>query len=65
MWRAAVVLLLAGGVAAAACPRGPKQLAVARGAPKVDGRLDDDVWTRACFITDLVQKSPHYGVPPT
>jgi len=63
--RALVLLVIAGRVAAAECPRGPKQLAVARGAPKVDGVLDDEVWTRACWITDLVQKSPHYGAPPT
>src|SRR4051812_20076995 len=65
MCRALVLLLVAARVAAAECPRGAKQLAVARGAPNVDGRLDDDVWSRACFITDFVQKSPHYGVPPS
>lgn len=63
--RALVLMLIAVRVAAAECPRTPKQLAAVRGAPKVDGVLDDEVWTRACWITDFQQKSPHYGASPT
>ena len=46
-------------------PDRAKQLAVARGTPKVDGRLDDAVWEHACFITDFEQKTPDYGAKPT
>ncbi|HET9991913.1 MAG TPA: DUF5916 domain-containing protein [Kofleriaceae bacterium] len=63
MWRALVVVGLTAHVAWA-CPSG-KQLAVARGKPKVDGVLDDAVWKTACFISDFEQKTPNYGAKPT
>src|SRR3954465_7814249 len=33
-------------------------------APKVDGRLDDAVWSTAVFVTDLVAKQPLEGAAP-
>ncbi|HEX7700088.1 MAG TPA: DUF5916 domain-containing protein, partial [Kofleriaceae bacterium] len=65
MWRALVVLAMAARLAHADCPTAPKQLAVASGTPKIDGRLDDAVWEHACFITDFEQKTPDYGAKPT
>src|SRR3569832_2419357 len=67
MWRATVVV---GLMAHAALARPPyegktKQLEIARGAPKVDGKLDDAVWQTACFIDDFEQKSPNFGAKPT
>jgi hypothetical protein len=38
---------------------------VADGAVRVDGRLDDEVWSRAVPVTDFVQKEPTEGAPPT
>ena len=31
--------------------------------PRVDGRLDDEVWRRAPFITQFVQREPEEGAP--
>ena len=67
MWRATVVVGLMAH-AALACPPSDgktKQLEIARGAPKVDGKLDDAVWQSACFIDDFEQKSPNFGAKPT
>ena len=36
-----------------------------RGAPAVDGRLDDPVWQAATPITDFTQRDPHEGQPGT
>lgn len=65
MRRVWVALAMAARVAHADCPTAPKQLAVASGTPKIDGRLDDAVWEHACFITDFEQKTPSYGAKPT
>src|SRR5712691_7945884 len=32
---------------------------------KIDGRLDDDAWRGASWISDFVQKMPKEGAPPT
>jgi hypothetical protein len=65
MWRALLVVALSAR-AAFGCPDGKtKQLEIARGAPKVDGVLDDAVWQTACFISDFEEKSPNYGAKPT
>jgi hypothetical protein len=34
-------------------------------APRIDGRLDDQVWVAAAGIDDLVQNEPHALEPPT
>lgn len=57
--------LLASAIPARACPRGPKQLAAARGTPHVDGDLDDAVWQTACFVDDFEQQAPRFGGKPT
>jgi len=36
-----------------------------RGTVKVDGRLDDDAWLKARWVSDFTQKMPHDGAPPT
>ena len=33
--------------------------------PRLDGRLDDEVWQRAHFISDFLQKEPEQGSQPT
>ncbi len=33
--------------------------------PRLDGRIDDEVWSRAPFIDDLVQNEPDNMQPPT
>jgi hypothetical protein len=33
--------------------------------PKVDGRLDDEVWRGAEFVSDFLQKEPEEGKPPS
>jgi hypothetical protein len=38
---------------------------VSGSAPRIDGRLDDEVWTRAQAIDDLVQNDPDNMKPPT
>lgn len=30
----------------------------------LDGRLDDEVWQEAFFVSDFLQKEPHEGAPP-
>ena len=35
------------------------------GVVRVDGRLDDSLWTQARWIDDFVQKMPHEGAPPS
>lgn len=32
-------------------------------APKIDGKIDEEVWVNAVRITDLVQRLPHTGTP--
>ena len=47
---------------------GSKEATAARvsaDAIRVDGRLDEEAWTRAAVVTDLVQKEPVEGAPPT
>jgi len=34
-------------------------------APRIDGRLDDDIWNRAEPLTDFVQHEPFAGAPAT
>jgi NAD(P)H-dependent FMN reductase len=53
--------LVAGAPIAAATP----QLASARGAPTVDGALDDEIWQRAAFAETFHQREPVYGASPT
>ena len=38
---------------------------IAGSAPRIDGRLDDEVWTEAQAIDDLVQNDPDNMKPPT
>jgi hypothetical protein len=38
---------------------------VEAGAIRLDGRLDDDAWSRATPLRDFVQKEPVEGAPPT
>ncbi len=53
-------------LAHASCESSPKQISAAQGTPKLDGRVDDDeVWQRACWISDFEQKGPVYGAKPT
>ncbi|CAN5727681.1 hypothetical protein BH11MYX1_BH11MYX1_15580 [soil metagenome] len=60
-----VLVAMAARLAHANCEYGTKQLGAARGTPKVDGRLDDEVWQHACWISDFEQKGPVYGAKPT
>ena len=67
-----IALLLALGVAAtvhAQQPEAPRRQArairVAPGTIVVDGRLDEDIWSRAPVATDFVQKEPTEGAPPS
>ena len=40
-------------------------LRIARGSsPRIDGRLDDALWSRATFFTDFVAKQPVEGAEP-
>src|SRR4051794_18681272 len=32
-------------------------------APRIDGKLDDEVWQRATFLSDFLQKEPEHGKP--
>ena len=34
-------------------------------APRIDGRLDDEIWTMADRVEDLVQQDPDNMAPPT
>jgi hypothetical protein len=34
-------------------------------APQVDGRLEDEAWENAVFMSDLIQRDPHEGEPPS
>ncbi|MCM2271273.1 MAG: carbohydrate binding family 9 domain-containing protein [candidate division Zixibacteria bacterium] len=42
-----------------------KAIRVSGSSPRVDGRLDDPVWTLASFASDFLQKDPTEGAPPT
>ncbi len=66
-----LVIFAPHGAAAQSSPSaqvGRKQATAARvddGSIRVDGVLDDAGWERATAITDLVQKEPTEGAPPT
>ncbi|RKU34092.1 hypothetical protein C6496_21070 [Candidatus Poribacteria bacterium] len=32
--------------------------------PKVDGKLDDEAWKKATFVSNFLQKEPNEGAPP-
>ncbi|MFT5370152.1 MAG: hypothetical protein ACI8V2_005131 [Candidatus Latescibacterota bacterium] len=34
-------------------------------APQIDGRLDDQIWSRLTPVTDFTQRDPHYGQRPS
>ena len=66
----ALVLAFCGASAVAAQQPEPgrKQARAIRAAPGtivLDGRLDEDVWTKAPVVTDFVQKEPVEGASPT
>jgi len=60
-----VLVAIAARLAHANCEYSSKQIRAARGTPTIDGRVDDEVWKHACWITDFEQKSPVYGAKPT
>src|SRR5882672_11356606 len=67
-----IALFLALGGAAtvhAQQPEPPRKQArairVAAGAIALDGRLDEDVWSRAPVVTDFTQKEPVEGAAPS
>jgi hypothetical protein len=60
-----VLIVIAARVAGADCEVSAKQIKAARGTPTVDGRVDDEVWQHACWISDFEQKGPVYGAAPT
>ena len=63
------LVLLAGGVRAQESePTARKQAMASRvdaGMIRVDGRLDEEVWTRAEAVTDFLQAEPTEGAAPT
>ena len=73
MWRAcalAFVLAFCCAVETAAQPpeAGRKQaraIRVAAGTIVIDGRLDEEVWSRPLAIADFVQKEPSEGSAPS
>lgn len=46
-------------------PKVAEALTVERGLIDVDGRLDDEAWSRARFFSDFLQKEPNQGELPT
>ena len=52
-------------VSAAAARRPALALRLTGAAPKLDGVLDDEVWTQAQPISDFVQRTPNPGAPAT
>ena len=70
-FRCIAVAVAPGGAATAHAQQpeaGRKQahaIRVAPGAITLDGRLDEDVWSRAPVITDFVQKEPDGGAAPS
>src|SRR5882672_11017739 len=71
MWLMAAPCL-AGQVAAASEPAAQEKagkelhaLRITGTPPRIDGRLDDEAWTKAAAISDLVQEDPDNMVAPT
>ncbi|MEE8251968.1 MAG: carbohydrate binding family 9 domain-containing protein, partial [Gemmatimonadales bacterium] len=54
----------ASGVAVDA-PKVASAIRAVRGAPELDGVLDDQVWARAPVATDFIQRDPDEGEPGT
>lgn len=65
MRRSIIVLSFVSMAAAPAVLHAQAVATRASTAPKMDGRLDEDVWQRAQWITDFTQREPRQGEPAT
>jgi hypothetical protein len=53
------------GLAQAPPSKTAQAVAIASAPPEIDGRLDDEAWSRAPVIADFVQKIPNEGAQPS